>query len=328
MAVISITVSESSEQIVAGIPKSITVSASVSSSIFYTLDGSTPDLFSTIYTGAISMPTEFLSVTFKAFASNGTDTSPIITETYFTNMLNNARLARHSTDAAAQSVVPNSYPFGTTQIPPRVHFSNAGNSGVNVNDPALPSTPTGFDAEGNPTGETNLPYNFQNYDIIYPKGTAINEPLAVGQLPSRVTVTPRAEIPATTDYNSKFFDPRAFVMYHDVSQEDPTKPPHINRAHFSLENHSRVKTGNNFFVSGLDAPPTTGSFVRSHFNPRDNTMTYYYYDQIANKWIISKVPYQVRDPDAGALYQIKFSRKGAGAGIVFKWIPFSRRVLF
>lgn len=328
MAVISISVLESSTQIVAGIPKTITLSTNIPATIFYTLDGTTPDLFSTIYVGPITMPTEFLSVTLKIFASNGMDSSPIVTETYFTNELNNIRLARHSTDAPADSRLRDLYPYGTNPNQPNSHFLNPGDAGINVNDPALPRTPTGFGPDGyTPVGHTNLPYNFQNYDIKYPTGNSINLPLKVGQLPSKITTKPRPADPETTDFNSKFFNPRAFVMYQDASKDDPTKPPYINRAHFSLENHERVKTGNNFFVSGLDAPPTTGAFVRSHFNARDNTMTYYYYDQIANKWIISKQPYHQKDPDQGALYQVKFSRNG-GAGLVFQWIPFARRVLF
>lgn len=329
MAVISISITESPTQIVAGIPKTITLAASIASSIFYTLDGSDPNLFSEIYTGPISMPTEFLSVTLKVFASNGVDNSPIISETYFTNEVNgNARLARHGTDARANARIKDLYPYGTNPIEPTTQFTNPGDVGINVNDPSLPSAPTGYDGTGQPTGYTNKPYNFQNYDIIYPEGNSINEPLVVGQLPSKITTRPRPDIPESTDYSSKYFDPKAFVIYQDASTEDPSKPPLINRMHFTGELHEKVRTGNNFFVSGLDAPPTTGSFVRSSYNARENTMTYYYYDQIANKWIISKQPYQPKDPDAGALYQVKFARGGQTAGVVFSWIPFARRVLF
>lgn len=329
MAVISISILESEEQIVSGIPKIITLTTNIPSSIFYTLDGSTPDLFSTIYTGPISMPTNLLSVTLKIFATNGVDSSPIISEEYFTNVLNNARLPRHSTDAQPNDSLDNLYPYGTNPIQPQNKFLNPGEAGINVNDPSLPSTPTGFDINQSPTGFTNQPFNFKNYDIIYPKGNSINEPLKVGQLPSKITVQKEKEIPETSDYNSKFFDPRAFVIYHDVSKEDQDKPPLINRQHFSTDiTNPKVRTGNNYFIAGIDTPPPTGSFVRSHYNPRDNTMTYYYFDQLSNKWIISKTPYQPKDPDAGALYQVKFSRNHKGAGMVFQWVPFQRRVLF
>lgn len=328
MTVISISILESSTQIVAGIPKTITISTNIPATIFYTLDGSDPDLFSNIYTDPILIPTDLLTITFKVFASNGSLTSQIISETYFTNELNNIRLPRHGTDAQANTRIKDLFPYGTNPIEPTTKFTNPGSVGLNVNDPALPSTPTGYDANSQPTGQTNQPYNFQNYDIIYPRGNSINEPLKVGQLPSKITTRPRPADPETTNYNSKLFDPKALVIYQDAAKEDRTKPPMINRAHFSAENNERVKTGNNFFVSGLDAPPTTGAFVRSSYNPRENTMTYYYYDQIANKWIISKQPYQPKNPDAGALYQIKFSRNHKGAGVIFQWIPFSRRVLF
>ena len=329
MAIISISITESQAQIVAGIPKTITLTTNIHSSIFYTLDGSDPNLFSTIYTGPITMPTNLLSITLKVFASNGTDNSPIVTETYFTNEVDgNTRHARHGTTAQANSAASNMYPFGDSQIDPTVQFTDPGNTGINVNDPNLPNAPTGYDANAQPTGQTNKPYNFQNYDIIYPQGNSINEPLKVGQLPSKITTRPRVDLPESSSYGSKYFDPKAFVIYQDASTEDPSKPPLINRAHFSGELHERVRTGNNFFVSGLDAPPTTGAFVRSAYNARENTITYYYYDQIANKWIISKQAYQPKDPDAGALYQVKFARGTQTAGLVFKWIPFARRVLF
>jgi len=331
MAVISISITQSEDQLVSGIPKTITLSTNISSNIFYTLDGTDPSMFSTIYTGPISMPTEFVSITIKIFATNGFDSSPIISETYFTNMLQNARLPKSSTDAQAQSVLPDLYPYGTNPNQPQSHFLNPGNAGTTVNNQNLPSTSTGFDANGNQTGQTNKPFTFENYDIRYPTGDNQNLPLKVGQLPSNIKIIPNknfADPPETTEQTSKLFDPRAFVIYQDIANEDTSKPPQINRANFSMEDNNRVRTGNNYFVAGLDAPPTTGAFLRQQFNPRDNTMTYYYYDQIANRWIISKAPYQPKDPDSRQLHQMKFSRNNSGAGIVWRWMPFMRRVLF
>lgn len=332
MAVISISIQESSEQIVSGIPRSISISTNIPSTIFYTLDGSDPTLFSDIYTNSIKLPTDSLKVILKIYATNGVDNSPIITETYFTNQLQNARLPRAATDAPAQSTISNSYPFGNSSPPPNTQFLNPGDAGLNVNDPALPTTPTGYDGDGYEAGFTNQPYTFENYDIVYSQTDFIGAPIKMGHLPSNVKVLSDPN-PAygndTTDYADKFFDPRAFVTYHNVEQEDPGKPPLINRQSFTGEVSEKIRTGNNFFVCGLDAPPTTGSFVRSHYNPRNNTMTYYYYDSIANKWIISTVPYQNKNQDSGELYHMKFDRNsGNGHGYVFSWGTFRRRVLF
>jgi hypothetical protein len=72
-----------------------------------------------------------------------------------------------------------------------------------------------------------------------------------------------------------------------------------------------------------------GSFLRAHFNARENTYTFYYRDSLTNRWIISKEPYVAKDPMAGALYNVVFPRRdnNNGIGKIFKWIPFSRRVL-
>lgn len=70
MAVISISITESSEQIVSGIPKFVNISTNIPSTIFYTIDGSTPTLFSNIYTEAIFLPIDKPTATLKVFASN------------------------------------------------------------------------------------------------------------------------------------------------------------------------------------------------------------------------------------------------------------------
>jgi hypothetical protein len=97
--------------------------------------------------------------------------------------------------------------------------------------------------------------------------------------------------------------------------------------HFSLENPEKSRDGNHFFTAGLDAPPVSGTFLRSHFNPRTNTITYYYLDTWTNKWIISTTPYNPSNFGAANLAQMATSNK-PGAGFVFEWIPFARRVLF
>lgn len=328
MAVISLIITESSEQIVSGIPKTVSLSTNIPATIFYTLDGSTPTLYSTIYTNAISMPTDSPEVILSAFATDGVDSSIVIVEKYFTNRLDNARLPRSTTTSSANSNILDLYPFGTNPNQPQGIYTNPGNAAINVNDPSLPQINSGYDAYGQPDGYTNLPYNFENYDIVYPTGNSINEPLKVGQLPSNITVVNEKAPDQTTSYQDKYFDPKAFVIYQDVGNQDPSKPPLINKANFSLENSDKVRTGNNYFVCGLDAPPTTGSFVKQHYNATDNTITYYYYDQIANRWIISKVPYVDKKPNVEQLSNVIYSRTPGGVGFVYSWSPWRRRILY
>lgn len=328
MAVISVIITESDEQIVAGIPKTIALSTNVASSIFYTLDGNDPTLFSTIYTGIIYMPKDKLSVTIKVMASNGVDTSPIISETYVTNMLQNARLSHSSTNAAAESSLPSLFPFGDNSPQPTTIFLNPGDSGITVDNPALSEIPSGFDGDGYDTGFTNYPYNTENYNIIYSTKNAEGETGPnIGNLPANVTFIDPPEPSETSQQFTSTFDPRAFVIFQDFSKENPDDPPQINRQFFSLEDPEKVRDGNSFFTAGLDSPPLSGSFLRSHYNQRTNTLTHYYRDSWTNKWIISSSPYTPSGSFDGNLAKIALSNR-PGAGFVFEWIPFARRVLF
>lgn len=335
MVVICVTITQSTEQTVAGIPKYVTLATNIPALIFYTLDGTTPTLFSTQYVGPIFLPIDQPSVTLSVFASNGTDSSPVIVELYETNMVNgDARLPHAPTNVPPGFNLQGLYPFGDNPIQPQGIYGNPADAGQTVYNPAKPSTPTGFDGDGNPTGFTNKPYDLSNYDIVYSTQNAEGEsgPL-VGNLPATVTTPndlnpPPSLGPEETEQFTSTFDPRAFVIFQDFSKEDPNDPPQINRQFFSLEDTERARDGNYYYNSGLDAPPVSGSFLRSHYNPRTNEITYYYLDTWTNRWIISTTPYMPTGTFDGNLSQIVFGRNGSGNGMVFEWLEFTRRVLF
>lgn len=328
MTVISVSITASEEQVVAGIPKTASISTNVPSTIFYTLDGTEPNLFSNIYTGPIFLPTDVLSVTLKVLATNGVDYSIVASETYQTDILENARLPHSATTAQAGSELVGLYPFGTNPIEPTATYLSPGDAGINVYNPDLPSSPTGFNGDGYGTGFTNEPYNTENYSIVYSTTNAENESKpGVGNLPAKVTVLQEPAIPEFTSQFTSTFDPRAFVIFQDFENENPDDPPNINRQFFSLEDPNKTRDGNYYFSAGLDMPPPSGTFLRSHYNPRDNSMTYYYLDTWTNKWIISKAPYKPTGPFDGNLSGVALSKE-KGAGFVFQWVNFARRVLF
>lgn len=329
MVVISVTITESAEQVVAGIPKTVSIATNVPAMIFYTLDGSIPTLFSTVYTGPIFLPFEKLSLTLSVLASNGMDSSPIVTETYLTNMLDNARLAHSATDSQSDPSSVDLYPFGTPPIQPTGTFLSPGKAGVTIDNPDLPSAGTGFDGAGAPTGFTNQPYNIENYQIVYSTTDMEGQTgLGVGNLPASVKIKPEDPIPETSQQFNTMFDPKAFVIFQDFDAEDPNDPPQINRQFFTLEDPNKARDGNAYFTSGLDAPPVSGSFLRSHYNPRDNTISYYYLDSWTNKWIISKQQFKPTGTFDGNLAAVPMAGREPGSRYVFQWLPFTRRVLF
>ena len=344
MAVISITVTQSSAQVVAGIPRTVSISTNIPSTILYTLDGTDPTLFSTIYTGPIFLPFDQLLITLKIMATNGTDSSPIVIEQYVTNIVDsNARLPHAGTTAEAGSIIPDRYPYGNPPFQPKQGYTNpadAGAYGGAVDNPALPQIPNAFDAQGNPSNFTNQPYNTLNYQIVYTDRNAEGEQGGgIGNVPGKTTVPYPSDVqidpgqtsnqgPEQTDQFTAMFDPRAMVIFQDFSKEDPNDPPQINRQFFTLENPERARDGTFYFNTGQDATaPTSGSFVRAHYNPRNNTITHYYRDSWSNKWIISTAPYTPNGPFDGNMAQQAMGFK-SGAGVVFEWLPFTRRVLF
>jgi hypothetical protein len=336
MTVISISITNSTTQIVSGIPKTVSLSTNIPATIFYTLDGSVPTIYSTIYTGPIFLPLAPLIITLNIFATDGVNYSPIITEIYATDAVDgNVRLPHSATTAPVGPICPpDNYPFGTPPCFPNQQYTSPANAGITVYNPALPAEPTAFDGQGNPTSYTNEPYDITNYQIEYSTTNAEGEQgVGIGNLPGGAINTQLADLanvpdqgPETTDQFTQFFDPRAFVVFQDFRQQDPNDPPQINRQYFTLENVERVRNGDFYFNTGQDSTaPPSGSFIRSAYNPNNNTISHYYRDNWANRWIISTCPYEKGNGNYDGNLSTQTIWNG---GKVFEWIPFQRRVLF
>jgi Chitobiase/beta-hexosaminidase C-terminal domain len=326
MVAINITITESKEQIVSGIPRRIFLSSNIIATIFYTIDGSDPDTSSEIYLGSIVSPN--YNFTLKVFASNGSVNSPIITETYATSIVNNTRLPRAAVDGDPSQIFEDLYPFGTNAPQPELPYLNPSKAGVTVNDPTKEQFSNAFDADGYATTFTNLPFNSENYSILYSEKNARGETGPnIGTIPAKVTSTPVKTIPEQSNQFSKLFDPRALVIFQDLTKENPNDPPVINKEFFSLEG-DHARDGMNRFTSGLDSEPLTGSFIRSHHNPRDNTITYYYRDSRTNRWIISKSAYIPNGTFDGNLSTSIIGNRKPGSRFIFTWNPYRGRFLF
>lgn len=336
MTVISISITESVEQIVSGIPRSVALSTNIPATIFYTLDGTDPTLYANIYIDPIQLPTDKTILVFKVFATDGVDSSAIVTNTYQTNTLaGGARTPHSATNAPANSTQGNFNlaPFGSSPIQPNQQFIGAAEAGLTVDNPALAQTPTGFDGDGNPTGFTNgqetdipsqtFPITFSETDFEGFRGNGI------GTLP-KSSIFKESPPPERSDINSAMFDPRALVIIQDLTKPtDPNVPPHINRMSFTLEDVEHTRQGNQFFNCGLDAPPVTGGFLRQHFNPTNNTMTYYYFDSTQNRHIQSTIPFTPKiDQFNYASKMVLRKNNGPGASKVFQWVPFKASYLY
>jgi Chitobiase/beta-hexosaminidase C-terminal domain len=324
---ITLTVTPSTEEIVSGFPKTVTMTTDIHSTIFYTFDGTDPTAMSDIYVGPLAIPTNQSILVFKAFATDGISVSDIFSDVYRTNILNNTRLPHAGTTATPGVDQGNLYPFGTQSPQPNTVFTtNAGTSYV-VNDSSLPQIANAFDVNGNNTVFTNKPYTVENYPITY---TTVDDQgipgRGIGTAPAGTVIIEATPIPTVTQSWSNTFDPRAQVIFQDASKERPGDPVQINSMYFSLENAETSRDGNAMTNSGGEGPSVTGSFVRAFINPRDNTITHYYYDNSVNRWIISKAPYVPSGNYDGNLAGA--AAFGRGSSKVFEWAPFRGRHLF
>lgn len=330
MSVISLSIVESETEIISGIPSSISITANIPCNIFYTLDGTTPTIYSTIYIEPIILSGNQAATTLNVFATDGVNSSPIISNTYQTDLTSqNMRMSHSATNAPATDFGNfDPAPFGTPPIQPQQVFTGTGGAGINILNPDLPQIASGFDGSGNAVGFTNgqslgIPSN--DFEIKFSETNAQGERgNGIGTLPKSTIVSQPAE-PEEIDIQSKFFDPRALVIVQDLTKDqDPGLPPVINRQHFSVENVNAVRDGNQYYNAGLSGLSTTGSLVRQHFNPAKNTITYYYFDSSQNRWIISTVPYTPKNNQYNYASSMVFGKSNK----VFQWINFKASYLY
>jgi hypothetical protein len=332
-SVITITITESETQIVSGIPQSVSISTNIPATIFYTLNGTVPSLFSTIYTASIILPTDTMTVDLNVFATNGTITSPVIYNSYFTDNTTCAdqRVGHSGTNAPAQpcgtlgNIDP--APFGAPSLFPNQQFLGVAAAGLTVDNPQLTEIPQGFDGNGNPTNFTNGqdPYGIpsKSFGYLYSNSGADG---GIGTFPPHTVIRPPPP-PEQSNMASPFFDPRAQVVIQDTTQPiNPLLPIQINRMQFSMEDVQHTRTGNQMFNTALEGPPTTGGLTRSQYNPVDNSMTYYYWDSTSLRWLVSRQNFQPKPTFitdySSAMVMGGIPGNPQGAQFVFQWNVF------
>jgi hypothetical protein len=325
MAIISITITESPIQKVSGIPINVTIDTNIPSTVFYTLDGTTPTTASDIAVGAISIPTEWNSVILSLFATDGVNSSLVVTKTYGPSVVGN-RTPRDKVIGLCIQPLPNDNNgyFGAPSSSPNVRYGNIG--GNVVDDPSLPEIPDGYDgtATGTPADYTNKEYNRQNYDIKYSDKTATKSWPEVGTLPAHVTIAVPAPVKGFSDANSITFDPKALVIVQDGRNPPAdSNTPVINRQFFNMADNERIRDGSMYDTTAYEGNGCTGTYLRPQYNSKDNTWTFPYRDSETNRWIFS-IESADRPISPRAIRQLLLPVQTVAERKVFRWIPFKR----
>lgn len=326
MVVISLSIIPSSRQIVAGIPETISITTNVVAMIFYTTDGSIPTLESNVYTTPIAMPTDQPSAILQAFATNGTDISTVVSLTYSANITND-RLPR----AVSTTINKLSYPApGVRGDNPKYTYSQPSSytaDAFNVVD-------TYFDGYGaNPGIYPVISLDQKPPSYLTKHSNSDSE----GRIGAGIGTLPKTSIlylpppPDQTNMNLATYNPKAMVIYHDSRY--PNENSHeIFRPFFDSENFEKSMSGSKYGTTSYkegDFLPT-GTFMKSHYNPRDNTITFYYRDSRTNSWIISKEEFKpssqvstIRNLQSMSNY----ISPNTGNGHVYRWMLFGRTAI-
>lgn len=317
MAVITLTVVPSETQLISGIPKTITLETNTPAIIFYTLDGSEPTESSTVYTAAITLPT-MGAVRLRAFAKSGADQSSELDITYAPNIMNQKYPRSKVTFDPTQ--ISYSFLIGDASV----YLQPATYERTNENSYGLADKPQpigdGYDADGyfpKATYTEEIPMFSQKYSELDVYGQNI------GKLPAHARVVFVPPPPETTSANSPFFNPKAMVTYIDGSQETEVLTvlrPYYFDTDASIYNWGGMMSSSYTNDGGM---LTTGSSLIPQYNPKTNTVTYYYRDSISNRWIVCVQPITREAMDArnvpGALLSQGFR---GGGGVVLRWLYF------
>jgi hypothetical protein len=327
---ISVTIIESPLKIIAGIPSNITFETNIPSTIFYTLDSTEPDENSPLALGPIQLPTDVGFVIVKVFATNGVDSSPIITQ-FYGDSISAGRRPHDTVDLGDTSCKKATFPFGSpaASLNPKQVFGNTG--GQILDDGQPPRATDGYDGTATNTGVGFFTPPKSQYSFLFSETNYLGERgRGLGTLPAKVISSkPRNDNnhPQSTNTASPLFNPRALVIFQDSREEQFDKDiPRINRPYFDLENSATARDG--ALLTSSDSITPSGGFLKAHYNPTENTLTYYYYDNRTARWIISKEPYSPSsNPTVNMAGMVTRRSRDKGVGFVFKWIPFQRRHL-
>ncbi|MHC4184253.1 MAG: chitobiase/beta-hexosaminidase C-terminal domain-containing protein [Planctomycetota bacterium] len=303
MAVITISATRLGQELISGIPMLVSLDTNVPATIYYTLDGSEPTIYSQIYLNTIIMPTSG-TTRLRALAISGQDQG-IFDVVYFTDSTELAyhrRLDDYGIGVAVdaydvENVVVDGYSSdaqGNIIVPSRA-------SDYDLDDLEIKFSETGVGGEG--------------------PGTMIR--MGPMSLEQREEMSAVDWSPTTPNDQNAFFNPRSLYITIDGRDgyEDQIVSPHviINKPLTGTRDSIKYLQGKEMYEP---QPYISGGLVRTHYNYETGTAVSYYFDHNETRWVKS-----IQNFDPQTVPQGVGSRRQTGPPLVFKWVYNKRSMI-
>ena len=299
MATIVLIVEESESKLISGFPEYIDFSTNNPSTVFYTLDGSTPTDSSLMAAGNSSMtmadrvyiPTNGKSFTLKAKAVTSDGSSEIYEKDFYTD---------------------------STNLDSARHIGEEGISVLRAGSSAVSSLSKGLDGEKKQESSATFDKLEMKASTEDSKGvkTRGGTSLSFVNILENVSSENEGSLgkSSTPNNNNNNFDPKAGMIIIDgrtQSDLDSQSVRLVNRPAGSMDNVSK------FYNENLQQQqaPATANLVRYIYNPNTGVTAFYYFESKECRWIISK-----QKVDYKQLNISSTGRARSAAGIVFRWI--------
>lgn len=296
MAIITITATSLGPQLISGIPQLLSLKTNVPATIFYTLDGTTPTTFSSVYLSPIVMPTE-VSTRIRALAISGNDFGKL--DLTFSTDSSDLVYPRRI-DGYGMGIAVDAY-----------NVSSVLYDGYSADDNLSVTVPSRYSD-----------YDLEDLDIKFSRtgangegeGTAIENGPIIGGVPE-------IDPDATTTKNI-YFNPQSMYIIIDGRDGYQDQSVYIlNRCYANYMDLTKYLQGKSLYEP---QPYVSGGLVKTFYTIKDGKglACSYYFDHNETKWVKS-----IQNFDPNSIPQGVGDRREFGPAIVFKWIYNKRSMI-
>lgn len=277
---ILISIEESSDQLVSGIPRTVSITTSEPAIIFYSFDGVDPDENSLIYDGEIYLPTNLNSFTLKYRAFYQGSFGDVYEEQY------------------------------KTVYEKTLTSRRGGEDGVNIFE-GSESILYYYNSDGDQIESSKVPFeDLEIKDSLYDSNGVFTGPTK--SFINFAIRTPNQERRIDSKTSDIFFDKYANRILIDGSSKEAMDAQHVQVVNRPYDN---LQARSSFYIENYNKESSylSGNLVKYVYNSYTGDIVFYYYDSRENRWLQSIQKTKAKGFDFGKV-------SGSRNSKVFSWV--------